>query len=102
MRSTTRTHVSTLRFAKEKTIKELKENKHRTMSALFRDIRKMDSVDGIGDWPIMSMLMQEVYKFRDISQKQIWLMCHQSKEYNELSAGGKRRFSDSLFESVNY
>ena len=95
-------HVSDLHFAKEKVYKDLKENKHRRLSALFRIIRKTDSVGGIGDWPIMSMIVQVVSRFKDITRMEIRGLCRQSSEYNSLARGMKKRYTDSLIESINY
>ena len=95
-------HISDLHFAKEKVYKDLKENKNRRLSALFRIIRKTDSVGGIGDWPIMSMILQVVSRFKKLKRIEIRNLCRQSEEYQEMARGNKIRFTDSLIESVNY
>lgn len=95
-------HLSDLRFAKAKTKKDLTENKRRRMSALFRDIRKMDSVMGIGDWSIMSMIVQEVSKLRKLSHDEIKNMCRNSEEYKDMQKRDKMKFIKGLWESIDY
>ena len=66
--------VSDLNFAKEKVFKDLKDNINRSLSALFRDIRKSNATLGLGDWPIMSMIVQGVTKFRNLNRGEIKYM----------------------------
>ena len=100
--NTANVHISDLSFAKEKIIKDLKENKKRRLSALFRDLRKMDSILGIGDWSVMSIIVQQASKFRKLSQYEVWTLCKQSKEYKGMLYGEKQRFSKSLWQSIDY
>ena len=95
-------HVSSLNFVKEKVSNDLKVNKNRRLSALFREIRSKDSIDGIGDWPIMSMMIQTVSKIRPLKKYECYGLCKQSEEYKELSMGSKRLFLKVLIESLNY
>ena len=95
-------HVSSLDFAKEKVSSDLKINKNRRLSALFRDIRGRDSVNGIGDWPIMSMMIQTVTRIRPLKKYECYGLCKQSEEYKELSKGSKRLFLKVLIASLNY
>ena len=94
--------VSDLNFAKEKVFKDLKDNINRSLSALFRDIRKSNAALGLGDWPIMSMIVQGVTKFRNLNREEIKYMSENSLEYKDMRKKDKARFTDSLIESVNY
>jgi hypothetical protein len=85
-------HTSDLSFAREKVDKDLNQNKNRRLSALFRDIRKWDSVLGIGDWPIMSMIVQEVSRFKKVGDFEVHTLCSQSKEYKAMKKKEKTRF----------
>ncbi len=94
--------VSTLEIAKQKIKSDLTSNKNRRLSALFRDIRKMSSTQLIGDWPIMSLIIQYASKLRTLSQNEISNMARNSKEYKVMSYGQRRLFTKTLFDSISY
>lgn len=96
-----KTHLSDLSFARERIVRDLKSNINRRLSALFRDIRKVDSVSGIGDWPIMSLIVQLASKKRKLSEYEVWTLCKQSEEYLTSDTTQKHRFSKSLWDSID-
>jgi len=78
-------------------LKELKKNKNRRISALFRTLRKNPNVRFFGDFSILWAISEAMRKLMlPIKRGPFTFASRQSKEYMSLSKKEKRWWLDTL------
>lgn len=91
------TQFQDLQWVTDRAKKQLKENKNRRISALFRDLKKNPHFTLFGDYSILwavSEAMRQIHMERVRSQ--FTFASRQSKEYMSMSKKEKRWWLDTL------
>lgn len=78
-------------------MRDFSKNRNRSLSAEFRYLRSLEQFSCIADYPIMSILVQTVWRMGiKISRKQIYLMMRYSEDMRELPGEGSMGIRETL------
>lgn len=81
--------------------KSFKDNPRRSLSALYRNVRGSHAVSFYGDYPLVSLILEEAVKNKvNVTDKVLWRLLIQSEDYKNSTLTEKRMWKVSLLESA--
>lgn len=92
--------IQSLETAERLSKEAFDENPNRSLSALYRTLRKRDDLRFFGDFPIMSVILTKCPK--QLNRHMIGRMCRCGEDYNEINKSQKINFFKALVSTLKH